>query len=152
MLKSAEEAILKYDGRQNLDFTAWKKSFATSVGQKYGGLAQVYRTGEAFECDIPSKPVVSGDEDIDVMERAMYMERMAEYCKAKAIQKSINIQLYSELYNKLHEDSSKKLLDDPLCGEVERKQDPNGLMIAVTKIMLLSSCSLLYSSECSCFV
>ena len=68
MLKSAEEAILKYDGRQNLDFTAWKKSFATSVGQKYGGLAQVYRTGEAFECDIPSKPVVSGDEDTDVME------------------------------------------------------------------------------------
>ena len=67
MMKSAEEAIveipiLKYDGRQNMDFTAWKKSFATSVGQKYGGLAQVYWTGEAFEYDIPSKHVVS-DED-----------------------------------------------------------------------------------------
>ena len=60
---------------------------------------------EAFEYDIPSKPVVSGDEDTDVMVRAMYMERMAEYRKAKAIQNSINIQLYSELYNELHEDS-----------------------------------------------
>ena len=73
------------------------------------------------------------------MERAMYMEGMAVSRKAKATQKSINIQLYSELYNKLHEDSCKKLLDDPLWGEVERKQDPKGLMIAVTKIMLLSS-------------
>ena len=107
---------------------------------------------EAFEYDIPSKPVVSGDEDTDVMERAMYMERMAEYRKAKAIQNSINIQLYSELYNELHEDSSKKLLDDSLCGEVERKQDLKGLMIAVTKIMLLPSCSVLYSSECSCML
>ena len=77
MMKSAEEAIvkipiLKYDGRQNLEFTAWKKSFATSVGQKYGGLAQVYRTGEAFEYDIPSKPVVS-DEDTDVVSYCTYM-------------------------------------------------------------------------------
>ena len=144
MMKSAEEAIfkipiLKYDGRQNLDFTAWKKSFATSMGQKYGELAQVYRTGEAFEYDNPTKPVVSGDNHADAMERDMYMERMAEYRKAKAIQNSINIQLYSELYNKLHEDLCKKLLDDPLWAEVEKKQDPKGLMIAVTKIMLLSS-------------
>ena len=53
--------------------------------QKYGELAQVYRTGEAFEYDIPVKPAVSGDNDIDAMERA------------KAIQSTTNIQLYSEL-------------------------------------------------------
>ena len=131
MMKSTEEAIvkipiLKYAGRQNLDFTAWKKFFATSMGQKYGELAQVYRTGEEFESDIPTKPTISGDEDSDSMERAMFM---AEYRKAKATQKSINIQLYSELYNKLHEDSCKKLLDDNLWGEVEKKQDPKGLVI-----------------------
>ena len=50
MMKMTEEAIvripiLRYDGPQNLDFNAWKKSFATSMGQKYGELAQVYRTG-----------------------------------------------------------------------------------------------------------
>ena len=109
------------------------------MGQKYGEFAQIYRTGEDFEYDTPSKPTFSGDEDTDGMERAMYMERMAEYRKAKATRKNTNIQLYSELYNKLHEDSCKKLLDDPLWGEVERKQDPKGLMIAVTKIILLSS-------------
>ena len=46
MMKSTEEAtvkipILKYDGRQNLDFTAWKKSFATSKKQKQ--YAKMYR-------------------------------------------------------------------------------------------------------------
>ena len=53
MMKTTEEAIvripiLRYDGRQNLDFNAWKKSFATSMGQKYGELAQVYRKGKLF--------------------------------------------------------------------------------------------------------
>ena len=71
----------------------------------------------------------------------MYIERIAEYRKAKATQKSINIQLNSEIYNTLHEDSSKKLFDDPLWGEVQKKEDPKGLMIAVTKITKL------YSSE-----
>ena len=144
MSKSTEEAIVKipilrYDGRQNLDFTAWKKSFATSMGQKYGELAQVYRTGEAFEYEVPVRSDVTGVADTDSMERTMYLERMAEHRKAKALQSTTNIQLYSELYNKLHEDASKKLLDDPLWGEIERKQDPKGLMTAVTKIMLLSS-------------
>ena len=109
------------------------------MGQKYGELAQVYWTGEAFEYDIPVRPAVSGDKDIDAMERAMYMERMAERHKAKAMQSTTNIQLYLELYNKLHDAASKKLLDDQLWGEIERKQDPKGLMTAVTKIMLLSS-------------
>ena len=79
------------------------------------------------------------DKDIDTMERAMYMERMAEYRRAKATQNSINIQLYSEQGNKLHEDSCNRPLDDPPWGEVERTQDPKGLMIAVTRIVLLSS-------------
>ena len=61
----------------------------------------------------------------------MYIERIAEYRKAKATQKRINIQLNSEIYNTLHEDSSKKLFDDPLWGEVQKKEDPKGLMIAV---------------------
>ena len=144
MMKTTEEAIvripiLRYDGRQNLDFNAWKKSFATSMGQKFGELAQVYRTGEAFGYDIHVRPAVSGDKDIDAMERAMYMERMAEHRKAKAMQSTTTIQLYSEPYNKLHDDASIKLLDDPLWGEIEKKQDPKGLMTAVRKIMLLSS-------------
>ena len=33
----------------------------------------------------------------------------------------------------------KKLTDDPLWEEVERTQDPKGLMVAVTKIMTLAS-------------
>ena len=55
------------------------------------------------------------------MERAMYMECMAEHCKTKAMQRTTNIQLYSELNNKLHDDASKKLLDYPLWVEIERK-------------------------------
>ena len=38
------------------------------MGQKYGELAQVYWTGEAFEYDIPVRPAVSGDKDIDAMD------------------------------------------------------------------------------------
>ena len=65
---------------------------------------------------------------------------MAKHRKAKALQSTTNIQLYSELYDKLYEDASKKLLDDPLWGKIEKKQDDGqGLMTAVTKIMLLSS-------------
>ena len=87
-MKTTEEAIVKipilrYDWLQNLDFNAWKKSFATSMGQKYGELAQVYWTGEAFEYDIPVRPAVSGDKNTDAMERTLYMERMAEHRKAK---------------------------------------------------------------------
>ena len=33
--------------------------------------------GEAFGYDIPVRPAVSGDKDIDAMERVMYMERIA---------------------------------------------------------------------------
>ena len=53
MMKSAEDAIskipfVKCEGRQNLDFAAWKKSFATSMGQRYGELLEVNRTAEVF--------------------------------------------------------------------------------------------------------
>ena len=78
------------------------------------------------------------------MERAMYMAHMAEYREAKATQKSINIQLYSELCSKLHEYSCKKLPDDPRKKKVERKQDPKDPMIEVSKIMLLSSSENVY--------
>ena len=111
-MKSTEEAIVKisilrYDGRQNLDFTVCKKSFTMSIGQKYGELAQVYRSGEAFEYDVLVRPAVTGVVDTNSMERTMSMERMAKHRKAKALQSTTNIQLYSELYNKLHEDASK---------------------------------------------
>ena len=53
MMKSAEDAIskipfVKCEGRQNLDFAVWKKSFATSMGQRYGELLEVNRTAEVF--------------------------------------------------------------------------------------------------------
>ena len=58
MMKSTEDAIskipiMKCDGRQNLDFAASNKSFATSMGQRYCELAQVYKTGEAFTYTAP---------------------------------------------------------------------------------------------------
>ena len=83
--------------------------------------------------------VLSADTSVGILERAMYLEQMSEYRKAKMHQVNTNIQLYSELFNKLHEDTCKKLIDDPLWAEIERKQDPKGLMTAVTKIMLLAS-------------
>ena len=67
------------------------------------------------------------------------MDQMAEHRKAKLLQNNTKIQLYSELYNKLRENVYKKLTDDPLWEEVERKEDPKGLMIAVTKITTLAS-------------
>ena len=147
MLKLSEEAlskipILRYNGRQTLDFMAWKNSFATSMGQRYGVLAQVYRTGENYEYVKPPDLAagdINGDTPLSALTRAMYLEQMSEYRKAKASQVNTNIQLYSELINKLHEDTSKKLIDDPQWAEIERKQDPKGLMTAVTKIMLLAS-------------
>ena len=83
--------------------------------------------------------MVDGKKESDAMERAMYMDQMAEHGRAKLLQNNTNIQLYSELYNKLHEDVCKKLTGDPLWEEVERKQVPKGLMIAVTKIIILAS-------------
>ena len=147
MMKTAEESItripiLKYEGRQNVDFAAWRKSFATSMGQRYGELAQVYRTGVAFKYKAPTEldeTVVSGNTPSDAMQRAMFMEQMAEHRKANLMLNNTNIQLFSELYNKLDTDVYKKLTDDPLWEEVERKQDPKGLMVAVTKIMTLAS-------------
>lgn len=53
-MKSTDEFLLKIlilrrsDGRQRSGFSARKKSFATSMSQKYGELAQVFRTGETF--------------------------------------------------------------------------------------------------------
>ena len=66
----------------------------------------------------------------------MYMDQMTEHRMAKLLQNDTNIQLYWELYNKLHKDVCKKLTDDPLWEEVVMKQ---GHMIAVTKIMTLVS-------------
>ena len=58
MMKSAEDAIskipvLKCERRQNLDFAAWKKSFATSMGQRYGELLEVNRIAEVFTYTSP---------------------------------------------------------------------------------------------------
>ena len=141
MLKSSEEAlskipILRYDGRQTLDFTASKKSFATSMGQRYGVLAQVY---EYLKPPDLAANDINIDTPLSALTSAIYLEQMSEYRKAKASQVNTIIQLYSELVNKLQEDTSMKLIDDPLWAEIERKQDPKGLMTAVTKIMLLAS-------------
>ena len=105
-------------------------------------LAQVYRTGENYEYVKPPDLAagdINGDTPLSALTRTMYLEQMSEYTKAKASQVNTNIQLYSELINKLHEDTSKKLIDDPLWAEIERKQDPKSLMTAVTKIILLAS-------------
>ena len=134
MMKSAEDAIskipiLKCEGRQNLDFAAWKKSFATSMGQRYGELAQFYRTGEAFTHSM--RPWSTGRKNQMPWKWIRWPSTGRRSC--------CNIQLSSELYNKLHEDVCKKLTDDHLWEEVERKQDSEGLVIAVTKIMTLVS-------------
>ena len=110
-MKSTEEAIVKisilrYDWRQNLDFTVCKKSFAMSIRQKYGELAQVYRTGEAFEYDVPVRPAVSGVVDTDSMERTMYMERMAKHRKAKALQSTTNTLNFTTNFTRMQAKSS----------------------------------------------
>ena len=66
--------------------------------------------------------VLSADTSVGFLERAMYLEQMSEYRKAKMHQVNTNIQLYSELFNKLHEDTCKKLIDDPLWAEIERSE------------------------------
>ena len=118
MMKIAEESItripiLRYEGRQNVDFAAWRKSFTTSMGRRYSELVQVYRTGVAFTYKAPTEldaAVVSGNTSSDAMQRAMFMEQMAEHREANLMLNKTNIQLYSELYNKLHEDVYKNLL------------------------------------------
>ena len=92
MMKSAEDAIskipvLKSEGRQNLDFAAWKKSFAASIGQKCGELLEVNRTAEVFTYTTPIEldvAVVDGKK-IRCMERAMYMDQMAEHRMSKLL-------------------------------------------------------------------
>ena len=111
MMKSAEDAIskipfVKCEGRQNLDFAVWKKSFATSMGQRYGELLEVNRTAEVFTYTAPIEldaAVVDGKK-IRCMERAMHMDQMAEH-------------------------SSPTIF----CGRKSKGKDSKGLMIAVTK-------------------
>ena len=93
-------------------------------------LAQVYRTGDNYEYLAPlrlDEDVINGNSASCALDRAVYLEQMSEYRKARAYQVNTNILLYSELCNKLHE-----LIHDPLWAEIERKQDPKGLMTAVT--------------------
>ena len=104
--------------------------------------AQVYRTGDNYDYVAPlrlDEDVINGNSASCALDKAMYLEQMSEHRKAKGSQVNTNTQLYSEIYNKLHEDTCKKLIDDQLWAEIERKQDPEGLMSAVTKIMLLAS-------------
>ena len=112
------------------------------MGQRYGVLAQIYRAGENYEYVKPPH-LAANDINIDTplsaLTSAIYLEQMSEYRKAKASQVNTNIQLYSELVNTLQEDTSMKLIDDPLWAEIERKQDPKGLMTAVTKIIVRQS-------------
>ena len=115
---------------------------ATAMRQRYGVLAQVYRTGDNYQRARPTlltESVINGDSVSSALNRAMYLEQMTEFRRAQESQINTNIQLYSELYNKLHEDTCKKMIDDPLWAEIEGKQDPKGLMLVVTKIMLLAS-------------
>ena len=49
-----------------MGFSARKKSFATSMSQKYGELAQVFRTGETFvytASDTLYENIVNGNTD-----------------------------------------------------------------------------------------
>lgn len=79
MMQSADEYfskihILRYDGRQRLDFSARKKSFATTMSQKYGELAQVFRTGQTFVNTAPDtlhENIINEYTEADAME--MYM-------------------------------------------------------------------------------
>ena len=87
------------------------------MGQKYGQLAQVFRTGETFEYTAPARlhdNVISGNTVEDAMQRTMYMEQMVEHRKAKLSHNNTNIQMYSELHNKLHEDTCMKLFGQKL--------------------------------------
>ena len=87
------------------------------MGQRFGELAQVYKAGEAFTYTAHialDAAVIEGKKESDAMERAIYMNQMAENRKAKLLQNNKNVQIYLELYNKLHEDVCKKLTDDPL--------------------------------------
>ena len=69
------------------------------MGQRYGELPQVFRTGETFEYTAPAtlhESVINGNTDADAMQRTMYMKQIAEQREAKLSQNTTNIQLYSE--------------------------------------------------------
>ena len=144
MLKSSEEAltkipILKYDGRQTSDFTAWKNPSPPQwdkdtayIGLQDRRQLRIRRTSSTrWECNQVRQHIRRFGQSYVPWTNARVQESQSI--------PSTNIQLYSRLYNKLHEDTCKKLIDDPLWAEIERKQDPKGLMTAVTKIMLLAS-------------
>ena len=110
----------------------------TAMGQRYGVLAQVYRTGDNYEYVAPpelAKSVINGDS----ASSAVYTCTNVRGQKSQSIRSQSIPSLYFELFNKLHEDICKKLIDDPLSAEIERKKDPKGLTTAETKIMLLAS-------------
>ena len=90
------------------------------MGQRYGELAQVFRTGETFEYTAPAtlhESVINGNTDADAMQRTMYMKQIA--ARGKAITKHHE---HSTVLG-VHEDTCKLLINDPLWAEVERKQD-----------------------------
>ena len=65
------------------------------MGQRYGKLAQFFRTGETFVyATTPAlhESVINENSEADAMQRTMYMERMAEHRKAQLSQENTNIQ------------------------------------------------------------
>ena len=147
MIKTTEEPamkipILRCDGRQHLDFPAWKKAFSTIMSQKYGDLAQVFRTGEDFAYIAPERPsitVLESKLEEAAMDRGIYMQHIADHRINIRNLNTVNIQMYNELFSKLHEDTIKKIADDPTWAAVENAQNPKGLMLAVTKVIMMSS-------------
>ena len=112
------------------------------MSQKYGELAQVFRTGVPFEYPTPkdlSKGVVDRLGEEAAMKRADYLAELSERRKLVLGQNNTNIQLYSELIGRLHEDTHKKLQASTSWTTIETKQDAKGLMEALTKIMTICS-------------
>ena len=93
--------------------------------QGYGELAQVYRTGEAFEHAAPTplhESIVNGEKESDAMKRTTYMEQMTEHRKAKM---SPEQHQHSAVFGALQQvarNTCQKLLDDPLWPVVEKKK------------------------------
>ena len=134
--------ILRYDGKPNPDLPLWKKSFATAMSQIYGEPALLFKTGKTYAYDAPeplSQEVMESVSVASEIEKTHYLEQLSEHKKVLQRQKTIHFKMYMALYERLHEDTVKKLSESPLWNDIDEKHDPKGLMEELTRVQMMCS-------------
>ena len=94
----------------------------------------------AYEAPEPlSEEVMDSVTIASEMEKAHYMEQLSDHKKTLHRQKTIHFKMYMALYERLHEDTIKKLSESPRWEDIDDKHDPKSLMKELTRVQMMCS-------------